>query len=383
MNVVIAIDSFKGSMSSLEAGTAAERAVKSVFPEAETSIFSLADGGEGTVDALVEGLDGEIVRLEVHGPLEERVLSRYGWLPKTQTAIIEVADAAGLPMVPVAVRNPLHTTTYGLGELILDALDRGAKDFLIGIGGSATNEAGLGMLTALGAKFCDADGETVGVTGADVGRVFSIDVSGMDARLFGVRFRIACDVANPLCGARGASVVYGPQKGATPELVKELDAALDRFADVAEMTLGRQGKTLAGAGAAGGLGFAFHTFLRATLTPGIDLVLDMLGIDEVLKDVDILITGEGRMDRQSAMGKAPVGISERAKKRSGKVLTLAFCGAALDGAEVVHDAGIDAYFPILRQVVTLDEAMRGDVAKRNLSAAVEEVLRVYRRALYK
>lgn len=383
MNAVIAIDSFKGSMSSLEAGTAAERAVKRVFPEAATAVYALADGGEGTVDALVEGLDGEIVTLSVRGPLEDRVSSRYGWLPKTQTAIIEMADAAGLPMVPADRRNPLHTTTYGLGELILDALERGARDFLIGIGGSATNEAGLGMLTALGVKFCDADGEPVGVTGADVSRVASIDVRSMDARLAGVRFRIACDVTNPLCGERGATAVYGPQKGATPALVKELDAALDRFAGIAEATLGRQGKELAGAGAAGGLGFAFHTFLQAELTPGIELVLDMLGIEESLKDVDILITGEGRMDHQSAMGKAPVGAAQRAKKISPGVLTLAFCGAALEGARAVHEAGVDAYFPILREVVTLDEAMRPDVAAANLEATVEEVLRVYRAALYK
>ncbi|BEU88426.1 glycerate kinase [Selenomonas sp. TAMA-11512] len=378
MKVTIAIDSFKGSMSSLEAGAAAERAVKRLFPEALTAVYALADGGEGTVDALVEGLHGEIVTLEVRGPLEERISGRYGWLPQTKTAVIEMADAAGLPMVPREKRNPLHTTTYGLGELILDALDRGARDFLIGIGGSATNEAGLGMLTALGAKFHDANGAEVGVTGADVARVASIDAGGMDARLKEVRFRIACDVTNPLCGDNGASAVYGPQKGATPALVEELDKALNDFADIAEEALGKSGKNLAGAGAAGGLGFAFHTFLDGELTPGIELVLDMLCIEEALKDVDILITGEGRMDHQSAMGKAPVGVAKRAKEISPKALTLAFCGAALEGARAVNEHGIDAYFPILQQVMTLEEAMKREVAEVNLEATVEQVLRVYK-----
>ena len=274
--------------------------------------------GIGEVDALVEGLSGEVVHLAVTGPLEKPVESRFGFLPESHTAVIEMADAAGLPLVPEGERDPRRTTTYGLGELMLAAIDRGCRDFILGIGGSATNDCGLGMLTALGARFFDAAGKAVGRTGGDVAAVRRIDLAGLHPALKECRIHVACDVTNPLYGPLGCSHVYGPQKGAMPEIVEEMDAAIRAFAGLA--------------GAAGGLGFAFHSFLKAELKPGITLVLDALGIEKALADADILLTGEGRMDRQTAMGKAPVGVAKLAKMKSPKLKAIALCSCALPDA---------------------------------------------------
>lgn len=380
MRIIVAIDSFKGSLSSLKAGETAADAAREVFPDAEVEVFPLADGGEGTVDALVEGLSGEVVRLAVTGPLEKPVESCFGFLPELHTAVIEMADAAGLPLVPEDERDPRHTTTYGLGELMLAAIDRGCRDFIIGIGGSATNDCGLGMLTALGARFFDAAGKAVGRTGGDVAAVRRIDLAGLHPALKECRIHVACDVTNPLYGLLGCSHVYGPQKGATPEIVEEMDAAIRDFAGLAERELGIEGAQVPGAGAAGGLGFAFHSFLKAELKPGITLVLDALGIEKALADADILLTGEGRMDRQTAMGKAPVGVAKLAKAKSPKLKAIALCGCALPDAEAVNEEGIDAYFPILHLPMTVAEAMEEETACRNLRQTVRQALLLYRAA---
>ena len=375
-HVVIAIDSFKGSLSSLAAGQVARDAVRAVFPQARVEIFPLADGGEGTVDTLVEGLQGQIVPAVVTGPLKAPVTSRYGLVPAEKLAVIEMADAAGLPMVPVEKRNPLQTTTYGLGELILQAIDAGCREFIIGIGGSATNDCGLGMLTALGWKVLKDDGTPAGICGGNLAEVAAIDGSRVDARLKECRFRIACDVTNPLYGSQGCSVVFGPQKGATPEIVKAMDESIHRFADLAEKELGNVGAAVPGAGAAGGLGFAFRTFLGGELTPGTELCLEAIGIRQALEKADLLLTGEGRMDRQTAMGKGPAGVAQLAHRLNPKIKTVAVCGCALPDAELVNQHGIDAYFPILHMPMTAEEAMEEKNTRLNLKQTVMQILRL-------
>ncbi|ORT99313.1 Glycerate kinase [Anaerovibrio sp. JC8] len=378
MNSVIAIDSFKGSLSSFEAGNIAAQELQKLFPDGRVSVFPLADGGEGTVDALVEGLGGSIVETKVTGPLGDKVSSRFGYLGDKSMAIIEMADAAGLPMVPKDRRNPLYTTTYGLGELIQQALDKGCREFIIGIGGSATNDAGLGMLTALGAKFFTDGGSPAGIMGKDLATIASMDLRGLDKRLFEANIMVACDVNNPLCGEKGCSFVYGPQKGADPDTVKAMDKAIEWFSQLAEQQCQIKGATLPGAGAAGGLGYAFHGFLKAHLKPGIQLVLDSLNIREALKDADLLITGEGRMDFQTSMGKAPCGVAEFAKSIKPSILAVAVCGGATKEAEAVNNAGIDAYFPIIHLPMTVEEAMEQETARTNLRQTIAQIGRLIR-----
>lgn len=374
MNTVIAIDSFKGSISSIDAGNTVRDAVLSSYPKDNVQVFPLADGGEGTVDALTQGLGGNIVPVTVTGPLGEPAKSRYGYLPDSQTAVIEMADAAGLAMVPAAKRNPLYTTTYGLGELIIAAMEHGCRHFIIGIGGSATNDAGLGMLTALGYRFYLPDGTPCGICGKDLHAIAAIDASHCHPLLKECKFEIACDVVNPLCGEQGCSAIYGPQKGATPEIIAKMDSDIAAFALLAENTLGIQGTKLPGAGAAGGLGFAFHTFLHGTLTPGIELVLKSIGIEQALCTADVLITGEGRMDRQTAMGKAPIGIAQLAKKCNPKCVTIGLCGCATHDAESVNEHGIDAYFPILHAAMSVEDAMKPATTKQNLTQTIQQVM---------
>ena len=293
MKTIIAMDSFKGCLSSLDAGNTIKEAILSRYPSDSVEVFPLADGGEGTVDVLTAGLGGDIVPVTVTGPLGQPVASRYGWLPKSHTAIIEMADASGLPLVPPAFRNPMNTTTYGLGELISAALSRGCRHFIIGIGGSATNDAGIGMLTALGYHFYQEDGSRVKGYGRDLAKIVRIDDSEVSPLLKECRFDIACDVTNPLCGSEGCSHVFGPQKGATPEIAARMDADIARFAALAERFTGNTAALIPGAGAAGGLGFAFHTFLNGSLTPGITLVLEAIHIADALPSADLVITGEG------------------------------------------------------------------------------------------
>lgn len=375
MKIVIAIDSFKGSLSSIDAGEITASAIRDI-ENADVKIFPLADGGEGTVDALTGGLGGRIISTEVTGPLGDKIQSRYGFIPATKTAVIEMADAAGITLVPADKRNPLYTTTYGLGELILQAADNGCREFIIGIGGSATNDCGLGMLTALGVKFFDAQGKAVGIYGGDLKDVATVDISNFNSILRECKFRIACDVTNPLYGEKGCSAVYGPQKGATPEIVRDMDGYIKNFADTVERQLKLIGAEMPGAGAAGGLGYAFHTFLNGKLEPGIDLVLDAIKIADALKTADFVITGEGRLDFQTAMGKAPVGVAKLAKKINPAVKVIAVCGAATPEAVEVNSNGIDAYFPILHAVTSLDEAMKFETAKLNLYQTVTQIFRL-------
>lgn len=367
LKIIIAIDSFKGSLSSLQAGKAASEGIKAVYPQAETVIFPIADGGEGTVDALCEGLGGVKKSVEVTGPLGEKVNAVYGIVKNT--AIIEMASASGITLVPEAKRDPLRTTTYGVGELIRDAIDSGCRNFIIGIGGSATNDGGTGMLRALGFRFLDSDGNDIKLCGEGLKELKSIDKSGALPQLSECTFNIACDVTNPLCGENGCSAVFGPQKGATPEDIALMDGWLSSYAE-----LSGGDKDVPGAGAAGGLGYAFMTFLGGRLQKGIDMVLRETKIEQEIASADMVITGEGRLDSQTVMGKAPVGVARIAKKYSLPVI--AFSGCVTRDADICNDHGIDAFFPVLRSVVTLEEALDTTNAYANLRDTAKQVFRL-------
>ena len=371
MKAVIAIDSFKGSLSSLEAGEAAAAGVRRAIPGAECVVRPLADGGEGTVEALVGGMGGEFRDVAVTGPAGRSVTARYGLLPGG-VAVMEMAQAAGLTLVSGEWRNPLLTTTFGVGEMIRDAAAQGATRVVMGIGGSATNDGGAGMLQALGFRLLDAAGNDLPRGGAALADLARIEPP-RDGSLAALGFRIACDVTNPLCGPDGASAVFGPQKGATPDMVRRLDAALAHFAEVSGGDA-----AVPGAGAAGGLGYAFRTFLGAELTPGVDLVLRETRLEDDIRDADVVVTGEGRLDGQTAMGKAPIGVARLAKRHGARVV--AFAGCLGDGVEALNAAGMDAFFPILRRVVTLDEALDRNAAAENLSATVEQAFRLLKAA---
>lgn len=373
-NIVIAIDSFKGSLSSIQAGNIVFNATKKIFPQSNIKISPLADGGEGTVDALTEGLHGKIISSYVTGPLGDKIQSRYGYLAQDNIAIIEMADTAGLTLVPENKRNPLFTTTYGLGELILDAIHNGCRKFIIGIGGSATNDCGLGMLSALGIKFFNKNHQPIGIFGKDLQDIAFIDTSALNPLIKDCSFSIACDVTNPLYGENGCSHIYAPQKGATPDIVNQMDNNIKNFADLIKKQLGLTGANLAGAGAAGGLGFAFHTFLKAQLIPGIELILNTLHIQEFLKNADLLITGEGKIDLQTSMGKAPIGIAKLAKQLNPQIKVIAICGCATNNASSVNSQGIDAYFPIIQTPISLQKAMQTDIASNNLNQTITQVL---------
>lgn len=373
MKIVVAIDSLKGSMTSMEAGRAIREGIRNVLPDAEVIVKPLADGGEGTTEALVEGLGGEMAEVRVHGPLETPVDACYGIIRKTGTAIMEMAAAAGIILVGKD-RRPLDATTYGVGEMIRDAVEKGCRNFIIGIGGSATNDGGIGMLTALGYEFLDAEGKAVGIGAGALKDVASIRTDHVLPELRECSFKIACDVTNPLCGTNGATYIYGPQKGVTEDLRDELDAAMAGYAQVTKTCIGTDHMESEGAGAAGGLGFAFLSYLHADLQPGIELVLEAVGMEKTMEGADLVFTGEGRLDGQTAMGKAPVGIAKLAKKHGAKVVALA--GAVIEGAEKCNDSGIDAFFPILRRIVTLDEAMDPGTARENMIRTTEQVIRL-------
>ena len=369
MKVAIAIDSFKGSIGSVDAGNAAADGVRRVFPSAECFVSPLADGGEGLVDALAPALGGDVRTVEVTGPTGERVPARYA-LVNGETAIVEMSQAAGIVLVPKDSRNPFATTTFGVGELVVHAAKAGARKFLVGLGGSATNDAGAGMLQALGFRILDAEGREIGSGGKELLRAAKVECPEETRKMLsGLEFTVACDVTNPLCGPSGASAVFGPQKGATPEMVKTLDAALANFAAVSGGD-----REAPGAGAAGGMGYALKTFFGARLVPGVDLVLEATGFAERVKEADLVITGEGRLDFQTSMGKAPAGVAKLALRYGKK--TIAICGAEGEGAKAVHDAGIIAYFPVLRKVTTLEEAMAPEAAAENIRSTVEEVFRI-------
>lgn len=374
MKVVVAIDSLKGSLSSLEAGEAIKSGVLKAMPEAEVCVRPLADGGEGTVEALALGMGGELKTVEVTGPLGEKVNCLYGILEESKTAIVEMSGAAGITLVSDELRNPLHTTTYGVGEVIKDAIANGCRHFIVGIGGSATNDGGIGMLQALGFGMLDKDGNQVPFGAKGIKEIVTITDDQVIPELKECSFRIACDVTNPLCGERGCSAVYGPQKGATPEMVKEMDAWLADYAKLVSAKYEKADAEYPGTGAAGGMGFAFLAYTNAVLESGIKIILEETKLEDYVKDADIVITGEGRLDGQTAFGKAPIGVAKIAKKFDKTVL--AFAGSVTKDAVVCNEHGIDAFFPILRRIQTLQEAMTPEIARDNMVTTVEQVFRL-------
>jgi len=355
MRIVIAPDSFKGSLSAFAVAEAVERGVKRVVPEAECVLLPLSDGGEGLVESLVEATAGTYHEFQATGPLGEPVWAKLGVLGDGSTGVIEMAQASGLPLVPPEKRNPLFTTTYGTGELIRCALDLGCTQLVIGIGGSATNDGGMGMAQALGVRFLDADGRELGPGGAELARLEKIDISGLDPRLAEAKIEVACDVDNPLTGPSGASHIYGPQKGATPAMVEQLDRALMHYAEVIRKDLGKDVESVPGAGAAGGLGAGLMAFLGGRLVSGIQLVFRVLDFERQVQGADLVFTGEGKFDAQSAFGKVPVGVARACRAFGIPVIVLA--GTVTLDSEELHGEGITASFSVLNQPMSLEEAM--------------------------
>ncbi len=377
MKIIVAPDKFKGSMSATEAAELIEAGIKSVIPGVEIYKFPLSDGGEGLVESLAGKPGGTTKTLSVTGPLGKPVDAEMGLIDGGKTGIIEMAAASGLALVPENERDPFITTTYGTGELILAALDRGCEKLIIGIGGSATNDGGAGMARALGAQFLDRDGHPINEGGGELKRLETIDISGLDPRLEKAQVLVACDVDNPLTGPGGASHVYGPQKGASPDMVKQLDRALENYARVIKKDLGLEVKNIPGAGAAGGLGAGLIAFLQAELLSGIDLVLEALKIEEYLPGCSLLITGEGKLDPQSAYGKAPVGIARRAKNYN--VPAIALTGQIEGDLETFHREGLTACFAIADGPLSLEESIqRGPELLKTKTA---ELIRIWNTAL--
>ena len=374
MRVVVAIDSFKGSMSSLEAGEAISKGIRNAHKDAEVEIRPLADGGEGTVEALSIGMGGRLINVDVTGPAGKSVNAVYGIVDSSKTAIIEMSQAAGITLVSGDEKNPLYTTTFGVGELIKDAINKGCRHFVVGIGGSATNDCGIGMLQALGYEFLDKEGKQVGFGASGVRDIVSIRDENVIKELSECYFRVACDVNNPLCGDLGCSAIYGPQKGATKEMVADMDGWLKSYSKIVKEKYPDADCEYPGTGAAGGLGYAFFNFTNSKMESGIQIVLDETRLEDYVKDADIVVTGEGRLDHQTVMGKAPVGVANIAKKYNKKVI--AFSGSVTEDAGVCNEHGIDAFFPILRRIVTLEEAMQTDTAKKNLTDTAEQVFRL-------
>ncbi len=372
MKIVIAIDSFKGSLSSAEAGKAAAEGIRRVFGSADIVIRPVADGGEGTTEALVTGLNGRFAETVVTDPVGRRINAVYGILPDN-TAVIEMAAASGLPLLSESERDPMVTTTYGTGELILDAIKQGCRNFIIGIGGSATNDGGIGCLQALGFGMLDKNGRQTGYGAKGLSQLVRITGCNAVPQLRECSFNVACDVTNPLCGEKGCSTVFAPQKGADPEMVRKMEGYMRKYAELAKSFAPAASPDTAGAGAAGGLGFALMYFLNAGLRSGVDLIISETGLEKAIADADIVVTGEGCIDGQTAMGKAPAGIAETAGKYGKPVI--AFCGAVREGAELCNEKGIDAYFPVLRSVCTLEEAMDSSAAYKNLADTAEQVFR--------
>lgn len=374
MKVVVAIDSLKGSLSSIEAGEAIKSGVLKAMPEADVCVRPLADGGEGTVEALALGMGGALEVVEVTGPLGEKVNCTYGILKESKTAIMEMSGAAGITLVPEEKRNPLHTTTYGVGEVIKDAIAKGCRHFIVGIGGSATNDGGIGMLQALGYGMLDKDGAQVAFGAKGIKDIVTITDDFVIPELKECTFRVACDVTNTLCGELGCSAVFGPQKGADPTMIMQMDKWLEDYAKLTSAKYEKANAKQAGTGAAGGLGFAFLAYTNAVLESGIKIILEETKLEDYVKDADIVVTGEGRLDGQTVFGKAPIGVAKIAKKYDKKVI--AFAGAVTKDAVACNEHGIDAFFPILRRIQTLQEAMDADTARDNMSSTVEQVFRL-------
>ena len=374
MKVVVAMDSLKGSLSSLEAGRAVQAGIQRAMPGAEVRVCPLADGGEGTVEALSLGMGGRMERVRVTGPAGRPVECAYGVVEERGIAIVEMSGAAGITLVTEQERCPLNTTTYGVGEVLRDAIGKGCRHFIVGIGGSATNDGGVGMLQALGFGMLDENGVQVPFGAGGLEHLARITTDRVLPELKNCTFRVACDVTNPLCGEQGCSAVFGPQKGATPAMVEQMDGWLARYARLARQICPAAEPNHPGAGAAGGLGFAFLTFTNAVLESGIKIVLEETRLEEHVRDADLVVTGEGRLDAQTVMGKAPVGVARLAKQFGKPVL--AFSGCVTPGACACNEGGIDAFFPILRTVVSLEEAMDHDTTRSNLTDTAEQVFRL-------
>lgn len=374
MKIVIAPDSYKESLSALDVATAIERGFKEIFPDAEYVKLPVADGGEGTVEAMVAATHGRIVNVNVTGPLGEPVAGFYGISGDEQSAFIEMAAASGLELVPAAQRDPLITTSWGTGELIRHALDAGVKHIIIGLGGSATNDGGAGMVQALGATLLNAQGNALGHGGGELASLARIDVSKLDPRLKTCRIEVACDVTNPLTGAQGASAIFGPQKGATGETIALLDNALHHYARIIQRDLDVDVLTLAGGGAAGGMGAGLYAFCGAELRRGIEIVTDALHLAEHVADADLVITGEGRIDSQTVHGKVPVGVAKVAKGYNKPVIGIA--GSLTADVGIVHEHGLDAVFSVIYSICSLDDALKnaGDnvrMTARNVAAVLK------------
>lgn len=377
MKVVVAIDSFKGCLSSIEAGNTIKEGILKSCSDAEVIVKPIADGGEGTIDALVEGMNGTKYQIEVQGPLNKKVTASYGIIEQDEKiAIIEMAQAAGITLISKQDRNPLYTTTYGVGEIIKDAIKKGCRNFIVGIGGSSTNDAGMGMLQALGWKFYDIDGNLLGLGGKVLDKIAQIDDSNIIKELKECKFKVACDVNNPLYGENGATYIYGPQKGATDEIIKILDNGLINFSKIVEKTYNKFTSQVSGTGAAGGLGYAFLTFLDAKLESGINIILKEINLEKDIKNCDIVITGEGKLDSQTIQGKVPIGVAKLSKKYSKPVI--AFGGSISNDAYEFNKYGIDAVFSIVNEPMTLEKAMEVNVAKFNLKMTVMQIFNLYK-----
>lgn len=372
--IVIAIDSFKGSLSTFQAGEAIKEAAEQVYPSAEIVISPIADGGEGTVEAIVSATNGEMIKTIVRNPLGDKIEACYGFIPHKKTAVIEMSAAAGITLISEKERNPLYTTTYGVGEMITDAVKRGCRNFVIGIGGSATNDGGVGMLQALGFEFLDKEGKQVRFGALGLKDIVCVKTDRAAEELKECNFCIACDVKNVLCGENGCSAVYGPQKGATPDMIKNMDLWLDKYASLTKNLMPDSDANAPGTGAAGGMGFAFMAYLNGKLQSGIELVMQETELEKHITDADLVITGEGRLDGQSCMGKAPVGVAALAKKQN--ITVVAFSGCVAEDAVACNEHGIDAFFPIIRKPCTLEEAMEVSNAYRNLKETAYQVFRL-------
>ena len=374
MKAVVAIDSLKGSLTSLEAGEAIQEGILRAISDAEVIVRPLADGGEGTVEALTRGMNGRYEKITVTDPLGRPTDAVYGILEDLHTAIIEMSAAAGITLIDAKDRNPMNTTTYGVGEMIKDAIGKGCRHFFIGIGGSATNDGGIGMLQALGYGMLDTEGKQVSLGAKGLAELVSITDENVLPELKECTFQIACDVKNPLCGELGCSAIFGPQKGATPDMITQMDSWLGKYALLTANCYKKADSNYPGTGAAGGMGFAFLSYMNAELRSGVQIVLEETKLEEYIRNADIVVTGEGCLDGQSVMGKAPIGVAALAKKHHKKVI--AFAGCVTEDAKVCNQNGIDAFFPILRNVVTREEAMDTDNAHRNMTDTAEQVFRL-------
>ncbi len=374
MKIVIAPDSYKESLSTLDVATQIEKGFREVFPDAHYVKLPVADGGEGTVEAMVAATGGEIVKVRVTGPLGEKVDGFFGLSGDKKSAFIEMAAASGLELVRACDRNPLLTTSYGTGELIRCALDHGVKHCIIGIGGSATNDGGAGMVQALGGGLLDAEGKQIGYGGGELDKLSRIDISALDPRIRDCRFEVACDVTSPLTGDDGATAVFGPQKGATPDMIKVLDASLKNYARIIKRDLDKDVEHIPGAGAAGGMGAGLQAFCGAELRQGIEIVTEALGLDALVRDATLVITGEGRIDSQTIHGKVPIGVARVAKRYNKPVIGIA--GSLTADVAVVHEHGLDAVFSVIYQICTLEEALDNAaenvrMTARNIAATVK------------